>query len=59
VPELHDIYLGVLFGVCPYAAPVFPIRDKRQTDIEYKMQSLGYHQSSLGKKQNFNAKSDV
>eukprot|EP01086_Lenisia_limosa_P014632 TRINITY_DN4562_c0_g1_i1.p1 TRINITY_DN4562_c0_g1~~TRINITY_DN4562_c0_g1_i1.p1 ORF type:complete len:110 (-),score=21.50 TRINITY_DN4562_c0_g1_i1:76-405(-) len=40
-PELHDLYMALLFRHCPYLAPKFPAKDKNQTAEEFRL-SAGY-----------------
>jgi hypothetical protein len=48
VAGLRDLVLGYLFLDCPYAAPVFPLRDTRESDDEYREHGLAYRRGLDG-----------
>lgn len=48
VAGLRDLLLGFLFLECPYAAPIFPLRDKRESDEEYLEHGLHYRRGLDG-----------
>jgi hypothetical protein len=48
VAGLRDLVLGYLFLDCPYAAPVFPLRDTRESDDEYREHGLAYRRGLGG-----------
>ena len=45
---MRDLMLGQLFRACPYAAPIFPLRDTRESDAEYLEHALSYRRGLDG-----------
>jgi hypothetical protein len=48
VAGLRDLLLGFLFLECPYAAPIFPLRDTRESDEEFLEHGLHYRRGLDG-----------
>jgi hypothetical protein len=48
VAGVRDLLFGFLFLECPYAAPLFPLRDTRENDDEYLEHGLHYRRGLDG-----------
>ena len=42
LPKMRDLIFGTLFLVCPYAAPIFPLREKTEDNEAFLEKALIY-----------------